>query len=118
MVGNTVTSAETLNIYGGGANIEGTVYAPKADVKIGTTLGNGINRGQLICNSLDIYGDGAVIWGHAGNTTPDVTPVPSEEPTPEPTEEPTPRLLHLAKKWIFKVLAMRIYSVMNLLFKE
>ena len=85
MVGNTVTSAETFNIYGGGANIEGTVYAPKADVKIGTTLGNGINRGQLICNSLDIYGDGAVIWGHAGNTTPDVTPVPSEEPTPEPT---------------------------------
>ena len=29
-VGNTVTSAETFNIYGGGANIEGTVYAPKA----------------------------------------------------------------------------------------
>ncbi len=69
MVGNTVTSAETFNIYGGGANIEGTVYAPKADVKIGTTSGNGINRGQLICNSLDIYGEGAVIWGHAGNTT-------------------------------------------------
>lgn len=90
MVGNTVTSAETFNIYGGGANIEGTVYAPKADVKIGTTSGNGINRGQLICNSLDIYGEGAVIWGHAGNATPDVTPVPSEEPTPEPTEEPTP----------------------------
>lgn len=90
MVGNTVTSAETFNIYGGGTNIEGTVYAPKADVKIGTTSGNGINRGQLICNSLDIYGEGAVIWGHAGNTTPDVTPVPSEEPTPEPTEEPTP----------------------------
>ena len=85
MVGNTVTSAETFNIYGGGANIEGTVYAPKANVKIGTTSGNGINRGQLICNSLDIYGDGAVIWGHAGNTAADVTPVPSEEPTPEPT---------------------------------
>lgn len=89
MVGNTVTSAETFEIYGGDANIEGTVYAPKADVKISTTSGDGINRGQLICNSLDIFGEGAVIWGKAGNTNPEETPIPTTEPTEEPTPTPT-----------------------------
>lgn len=95
MRGNTVTSAETFVITGGAntdyvANIQGTVYAPKADVKIHATSDNGIRRGQLIAKSLDIYGEGAVIWGHAKNPDDEVTPEPATpEPTPEPTEEPT-----------------------------
>ncbi|MCH5209633.1 MAG: S-layer homology domain-containing protein [Oscillospiraceae bacterium] len=100
MRGNTVTSAETFVITGGAnteyvANIKGTVYAPKADVKIHATSDNGIRRGQLIAKSLDIFGEGAVIWGHAKNPDDEVTPAPAEpteEPvvTPEPTLEPLP----------------------------
>ena len=99
MVGNIVTSAEKFTITGGVidkfvANIEGTVYAPKADVSIYSTNGNGINRGQLIAKSLDIHQEGVVIWGHAKNPADEVTPAPATpeptvEPTVEPTEEPT-----------------------------
>lgn len=92
IMGNIVTSAEELIITGGAntdhvANIQGTVYAPKAETKIYATSDKGIRRGQLICDSLIITGEGAVIWGKADNTEPENTPAPTATPAPIPDDD-------------------------------
>lgn len=93
IVGNIATSANTFTITGGAkdtaiANIQGKVYAPNAAASIYSTSGNGINRGQLICDSLDIFGEGAVIWGSADNSPINATAAPEATATPEATAAP------------------------------
>lgn len=104
--GNIVTSANDLTITGGAntdyvANIQGTVYAPNADVKIYATSDNGINRGQLICNSLDIFGEGAVIWGKAENKPANETPAPQPTNPPEIPDDEEIELKGVGYAYIF-----------------